>query len=235
LNLGCGSKTSADPEVVNVDWSIYLRLKRSPVLHALARHALDDARSKKLAALDVNILVHDLSKGIPAEDASVDVVYHSHLLEHLDRSAAQTFMLETYRVLKPGGVHRIVVPDLARLAGDYLAHLDTGDAASHDAYVGALIEQSVRREAHGTSSKPRLRRLIENLVLGDARRRGETHQWMYDTKNLTYLLQQSRFQQITCVLYNTSAVTDWNRFALDLQSDGTEYKPGSLYMECRKA
>ena len=32
LNLGCGTKTSKKPGVVNVDWSIYLRLKQMKVL-----------------------------------------------------------------------------------------------------------------------------------------------------------------------------------------------------------
>ena len=54
-------------------------------------------------------MVHDLSKGIPFDDNSVDVVYHSHLLEHIDRKNVPTFLKEIRRVLKPRGIHRIVV------------------------------------------------------------------------------------------------------------------------------
>ena len=30
LNLGCGTKVSDDPAVVNIDWSIMLRIRRNP-------------------------------------------------------------------------------------------------------------------------------------------------------------------------------------------------------------
>lgn len=35
LNLGCGSKASSSPDVVNIDWSIALRLKRNRLLRRL--------------------------------------------------------------------------------------------------------------------------------------------------------------------------------------------------------
>jgi hypothetical protein len=59
-------------------------------------------------------------------------------------------------VLKPGDIHRIVVPDFELLCRSYVAHLDASDADpaqqhAHDAYVHAILEKSVRREAHGTS------------------------------------------------------------------------------------
>jgi ubiquinone/menaquinone biosynthesis C-methylase UbiE len=58
------------------------------------------------------MLNHDLSQGIPAEDNSLDVIYHSHFIEHLSYQEAWAFLKECYRVLKPGGIHRAVVPDL---------------------------------------------------------------------------------------------------------------------------
>ncbi len=56
---------------------------------------------------------HDLKYGIPFYEASVDFLYCSHLLEHLHRDEAVRLVKEAYRVLKPGGVFRICVPDLA--------------------------------------------------------------------------------------------------------------------------
>ena len=105
-----------------------------------------------------DVLVHDLKKGIPAPDGSVDAVYHSHLLEHVDRDAVPAFLAEIWRVLRPGGVHRVVVPDLERYAGDYLDSLERGlgDPQArgwHDAKVSQMILQMVRREAWGTSKQ----------------------------------------------------------------------------------
>lgn len=91
---------------------MYLRLKRSRFGQLLAPIILDQERLHKFRSIPDNIIVHNLAKGIPFPDGSVDVVYHSHLLEHLDRDVAERFLREVQRVLRLGGIQRIVVPDL---------------------------------------------------------------------------------------------------------------------------
>lgn len=241
LNLGCGTKTSAHPNVVNIDWSIYLRFKRNRALRAITPLLIGGERLERFRALADNIMVHNLAKGIPFESGSVDVVYHSHLLEHLDREVAKRFLLEVKRVLAPGGIQRIVVPDLERACREYLADIarydddvaDAADAVGHEVYVSALLEQSVRREAFGTSQRGPLRRFLENAVLGDARRRGETHQWMYDRVSLVSLLSGLGYRDSRRQSYDTSLIPSWSQYGLDLAAGG-EYKPGSLYIEARK-
>ncbi|MEO1054473.1 MAG: methyltransferase domain-containing protein, partial [Bacteroidota bacterium] len=125
LNLGCGTKTSDKEGVVNIDWSIYLRLKKSKLLKLFAPLVLRGVRMERFRALPDNVMVHNLSKGIPFDSNSVDMVYHSHLFEHLDRDIAEGFLNEVKRVLKPGGIHRIVVPDMEYLCKAYLTHLGT--------------------------------------------------------------------------------------------------------------
>ncbi len=239
LNLGSGTKTSDHPAVVNVDWSIYLRLRRAPLLRRLAPRILRGMRRERFLALPDNLVVHDLSRGIPASDGSVDAIYHSHLLEHLDRPVADQFMHEVRRALKPGGVQRVVVPDLERLCRELLDHLegcggDADERARHDEFVAELLEQSVRREAYGMSGASGPMRLAEQLLVGDARRRGETHQWMYDRANLTALLERSGFTEIETCDYETSRIPGWNGFGLDRDDSGAEYKPGSLYVEAAR-
>lgn len=48
-------------------------------------------------------------------DESVDEVYASHVLEHLDRGDSEKALKEWWRVLKPGGRMRIAVPDFVRV------------------------------------------------------------------------------------------------------------------------
>lgn len=237
LNLGCGSRTS--PRCVNLDWSPYLRLKRSRVGNGLAMVALRGERRRRFAALDESIVVHDLRRPLPIDDESVDAVYHSHVLEHLDRDRVGPFLAEVRRVLRVGGLHRVVVPDLELRCRRYVAHLDAcADdpemAREHDGYVGDIVEQMVRREAVGTAQQPPVRRFVENLVLGDARRRGETHQWMYDRVNLAVVLAEAGFDDITLRDHRSSAIPDWDQIALDEGEGGAEHLPGSLYMEARK-
>lgn len=214
-----------------------LRVSRATPLHRVARLILDRGRAETLSQVPDNIMLHDLRRGIPFEDDSVDVVYHSHLLEHLDKDVGEEFLTEARRVLKPGGVHRIVVPDLEVRVRRYLKHLDEvnsdqADPATHDDYIEEILEQSVRREAVGTSRQNRVRRRIENLILGDARSRGETHQWMYDSVSLPAKVRAVGFREVVLHAYDTSSIPDWNEIGLDLDGRGHQYRPGSLYVEC---
>ena len=236
LNLGCGEKTSDSDNVVNIDWSAYFLVKRAPLLYSLAKIFLSGPRLESLNALPDNIVLHNLKNGIPFPDQSVDVVYHSHLLEHLDHSLTEAFLKENLRVLRKGGILRVVVPDLEALCREYLAHLELcamgpEKSSEHNKCVSMLIEQCVRKEASGTSQQNAFSRFVENIVLGDARKRGETHQWMYDRINLPYLLKDVGFNDVRLLDCNSSMIDGWANYGLDLDEEGKQYKPLSLYVE----
>jgi predicted SAM-dependent methyltransferase len=56
-------------------------------------------------------VVHNLTSfPYPFEDESVDVIYNSHFLEHLDGFERAKFMDEAYRILKPNGKMRCIHP-----------------------------------------------------------------------------------------------------------------------------
>lgn len=239
LNLGCGTKTSNKPGVINIDWSIYLRLKKMRLFTPILPLLVKGDRLKWINSLPDNIMVHNLAKGIPFKSDSVDVVYHSHLLEHLDRNVAEKFLIEVKRVLKPGGIHRIAVPDLEKACRAYIAHIlscesEPDESDDHDSFIATLLEQSVRKEAFGTSQQNSWRRFVENFVLGDARRRGETHQWMYDRINLKAKLINIGYKEVHVQDYITSLIPNWVEFELDADEKGNQYKPESLYVETLK-
>jgi len=224
--------------MVNIDFSVYLRVRRAPVISAAAGTLLRGARREQFRQIDKTIVVHDLRRGIPATTASVDVVYHSHVLEHIDRSHVAAFFGEIHRVLRPDGIHRVVVPDLELLARTYLDSVENAKRAPsaqerHDASVGRMIEQMVRREPFGTSQQGSVARWLENTFLGDARKRGETHQWMWDQVNLSAALTGAGFHSIRRVDHTTSDIAQWDEIGLDRSDDGSAYKPGSLFMEAR--
>lgn len=64
-------------------------------------------------------LRHDLSKGLPFADGSVDGVFSEHFLEHLTQSQGLAFLRECRRVLKSGAAARIAMPDLDELVQRY--------------------------------------------------------------------------------------------------------------------
>lgn len=236
LNLGCGTVTSDRPGVVNIDRSIYLRLKKHRLLGPLVPLVAVGERREKFDSLPDNVLVHDLSKGLPFDDGSVGAVYHSHMLPHLDRDVAVALLHEVHRVLRPGGIHRIVLPDLEVLCRDYLSHVAVCDArpeerGDHDEYIARIIELAVRKEAYGTRDQVPVRRFLENLVLGDARRRGETTQWMYDRISLEAKLRAAGFHRVLVQDPTTSLIPDWTSHRLDTDERGEPRKRRSLYIE----
>lgn len=236
LNLGCGSKTSSAPKCVNLNWIIALRIRRNTLMRMLAPITLRAERFSRFNALPNNIKVWNLAKSIPFADGSVDAVYRSHLLEHLDRPVADDFLLECKRVLKTGGVLRIVVSDFEVLCRKYLEHVadsehNANEKELYEAYIASMIEQSVRKEAYGTSQQRPLQRYVEKLLLGDARNRGETHQWMYDRIALKQKLIKLGYSAVFEQQYHSSRVPNWIEYGRDVDADGNQYKPDSLYME----
>lgn len=116
LNLGCGLAVA--PTWLNIDGSPNALIANLPRgLHRLAyrltganRYYSEGEYCRLLG--DHHFVHHDLAYGIPLQDACADFVYSSHFLEHLFRAQGEHLIREAFRVLKPGGVVRIAVPDL---------------------------------------------------------------------------------------------------------------------------
>ena len=116
LNLGCGLAVATD--WLNVDGSPNALIATLPSgFHRLAyrltganRYYSEDEYCRLLGKH--RFVHHDLAYGIPFPDASADFVYSSHFLEHLYRAQGAHLIREAFRVLKPGGVVRVAVPDL---------------------------------------------------------------------------------------------------------------------------
>jgi predicted SAM-dependent methyltransferase len=61
----------------------------------------------------------DLRAGIPLRAAAADAIFHEHMLEHLSLRDGFLFTQECLRVLAPGGVLRIGVPDAGACIDSY--------------------------------------------------------------------------------------------------------------------
>lgn len=125
LNLGCGQHHH--PDWINVDFS----------------------------STGPGVIAYDLQWGIPFSSNSFDVVYHSHLLEHFPRRRAFCLMQECFRVLKPGGIIRVVVPDLEQITRTYLEILEKAEQGDpraltrYDWIIIEMLDQMVRNRQGG--------------------------------------------------------------------------------------
>ena len=115
----------------------------------------DDWVNIDVATSGTGVLGHDILKGIPFPDSSFDAVYHSHLLEHLPQDHVPPFLRECFRVMKPGGLLRVVVPDLEGIVASYQAALyealvGTNDGEQHyDWIMLEIYDQAVRSSTGG--------------------------------------------------------------------------------------
>ncbi len=147
VKVNLGSSLNVAPGWVNVDSSVIALLSccPRPLLRRLASASAvagDIGRDDFVAALRGNIFVHhDLRHGVPFADASVDVVYSSHFLEHLSHSQGRALLEECRRVLRPRGLLRVTVPD----AGPAVQELSAGRVAEG---LDGLFMDGGTHEAH---------------------------------------------------------------------------------------
>jgi SAM-dependent methyltransferase len=127
---------------------------------------------------------HDIRRGLPFGDGTVDALYASHTIEHLHRSEALALLRDAHRVLVPGGICRIVVPDLHAIVGWYLDHRAQGPPQSSGSSDMLMELLNVRPAA----AEPR-------TLLGWYRRATEFdwHKWMYDADGLIALFHEAGF------------------------------------------
>jgi len=117
VNLGSGLAVAKG--WINVDGSLNSLIASWPAFFQGVFYNMSGAkryykREEYLSILRENVFAHhDLSCGAPFADDSVDFIYSSHFFEHLYKRDAINLLKECHRVLKPGGVIRITVPDLA--------------------------------------------------------------------------------------------------------------------------
>jgi len=234
LNLGCGTKMHEAWN--NVDFSVYARLRQHMwvVLFLRRLGLISEPRFAQFSLVEPDIITWNLARGIPFPDRTVDVVYHSHLLEHIDREDARTFLLECRRVLKPGGVIRVAVPDLEKWANGYIrsiAESTATDVVDHEQVIADLLVQLVQREPTTRKLQNALVRWLERVALGDSAKVGWRHRWMYDRLTLRALFRAAGFEECQVVSAWESRIKEWNQFRLDIETDGSEYKPESIRME----
>ncbi len=121
------------------------------------------------------------------QDDSVDVIYACHVLEYFDRSTVMDVLGEWRRVLGPGGVLRLAVPDFEALVQVY------GEDGDLNRILGPLYG---RFPIHGP--------------------KGETtlyHQTVYDFANLEQVLIAAGFKDVRRYDWRQTEHKDYDDFS----------------------
>ncbi|MGO9405461.1 MAG: class I SAM-dependent methyltransferase [Terriglobales bacterium] len=190
LNIGCG--TSGIEGWVNIDNSPSILLSRLPFGRRIF-HTPDWPRDVRRA---------DVRKRIPFRDSSVSCIYSSHAFECLTYEESVAVARECFRVLRPGGILRIVVPDLGIFVRDYLA--DTANPMASHRFVSRLLLTS---------------------TFSDVVHPGAHHQQMFDGRSLVHMLREAGFASPEVSTFGSSRIAEIGD--IELESRRSE----SLYVE----
>lgn len=128
------------------------------------------------------------------EDESVDEVRASHVLEHFGWKEAIEAIKEWVRVLKPGGLMRIAVPDFAFIAEQY-SHADE------------------------TRNSDKLRSMVFSYAMGGQIDENDFHKSAWDEQRLRGLMQAAGIHRIERW---ESEIDDYAKLPVSLNLKGTK-------------
>ena len=173
LNVGCGAV--APEGWVNVDASPALRAHNLPLIgrfiHLYPEH------------ISSNAIWRDIVAGPPLPANTYELVFASHVLEHLPLEDAQVMLRRVCAALAPGGLFRVIVPDLDAIIAGYLKDAGNGAEAAHGFVRG--LGMGAERSRVGLLARFR-------ETLSNAR-----HQWMWTEASLRAELTAAGFTDIT--------------------------------------
>lgn len=190
LNLGCGP---VQPEGwVNCDGSnrAWLASKFRALDRFLVRFGIIPPTE-----FGPQIKWLNLSGPLPWAEGSVSCIYAGEVWEHFEYDDALRLTRECHRVLAPGGVLRLCVPDGKQFWGKYLELLD-----------GEMAKPRSERDAG------RLRDHVQMFFNEICTRKvrlgfmGHFHKWQFDEVQLVELFESCGFQEVERMKYHQSRI-----------------------------
>lgn len=115
----------------------------------------------------------DLRRALPFQDGTFEHVYCSHVLEHFSYPDLRKLLLEVFRVLRPGGMFFIAVPNAALYIDSYLGNHEPSDLTR---FAPAVI-----------SNRPM--DTLNYIFYMD-----NQHRFMFDEDNLIYHCKEAGFE-----------------------------------------
>jgi SAM-dependent methyltransferase len=180
VNYGCA--LSAPKEWINFDVSPTLRIQRTPIIGRILKKKLN-------IIFPENVLYGDIIDGLPIESNSCDGLYCSHTLEHLSLKDFRKALINSYKVLKYGGIFRCVVPDLEFEVRSYLKNLENGNKMANQLFLNKTML--------GVNERPRGFFGLISSFFGNS-----NHLWMWDHSSLAEELNNVGFSSIRVCKFN---------------------------------
>jgi predicted SAM-dependent methyltransferase len=197
LNIGSG--LDAPEQWLNIDSSPTLTFSKIPLIGRPILSMLNGPQWPKA------VKSGDLIRGLSLTENSCELIFASHVLEHLSVSDCQTALKNIFYYLKPEGTFRVIVPDLEALIADYQTSQPSSEAA-----WDFMDASGIGCKASRSTFRKRLAEAISN----------SRHQWMWDESSLKGVLAKQGFKNIRRCQYG-----EWSdsRFSL-VEKEGRHIK-----------
>jgi SAM-dependent methyltransferase len=137
-----------------------------------------------------NVRYGDIVKGLPFSPNSVELLYCSHVLEHLALCELRQALMNCFRYLKPGGIFRFVLPDLEFMANQYI------NSSSPEAVLEFMRVTYLGKEERQRGIIAFLKEWLS----------GSQHLWMWDFKSLSLELEHVGFTNIRRAYLSDSGI-----------------------------
>lgn len=160
--------------------------------------------------------VYDCRKKLPFEDKSVKLIFMEHVFEHIDYTEeAPYFISECHRILAPGGILRMIVPDIELYMRAYCE--DNWESLKRIRPLNDQLEDPFFKCQYRTKME-----LINVLF-----RQNFEHKYAYDYETLSFILKRYGFDDVSKQSYMQSHD---NELLMDQEQRASE----SLYVEAVK-
>lgn len=169
-----------------------------------------------------NVIFLDIGEELPFPDASLQYVYSEHVIEHVPIETALKHFREVHRVLRPGGVMRIALPDLQFLL-DYFARPEMTE-------LQRMFLVDTVQKFH-----PSIADRTPAMLLNDFVRRWG-HEFIYDRHLLANIVSQAGFSAVIHCEVGSSQHSALNGLEQHGNAISDEYnKLQTMVIEARKA
>jgi len=127
----------------------------------------------------------DFRYPLKIDDDSVDGIFTEHVLEHLTYDQVERLIKECYRILKPGGIIRIIVPDVSIFIEKYCLN-DNDWFSQWEKYTFIESDDATRRN----------RRMISKMTAISFVTQEYGHMSCWDFETLGIFLRGANFKNV---------------------------------------
>lgn len=156
----------------------YLAAHTVRKLHLSATHTVPGFLNSQICGA----VPMDITRPLPLPDASFDLIYSSHLVEHIHRRQLADFLAEARRVLRPGGSMIVATPSLGTIV--------TALWGDDEDKRALLLDRTRRHSWEGFHGRAQ----ALNTVM-----RGFGHRWLVDVDYLRGLALRAGFSSVESI------------------------------------